>query len=97
MFISNFYMEDVKMGEWSIESIDSPEAQKAFREADNIELCDYNKDDPYEQIHGAHSIATMRPPGVGPHLIKDETILIDSTKPEQRERAIAAVKRALNS
>lgn len=77
--------------EWLINFVDTLEAQKAFLEADIIEMYDGEK---YIQIYGENGMARMRPHGTGPHEIKQETILVDSTKPEQIEHAKNAVQRA---
>jgi hypothetical protein len=81
------------MAEWLIDSLETPEAQKALREAEIVELYDNEN---YEQIYGANVVATMVPPGCEPHTIIEVTILIDPSKPEQKEFAIAAVERAKN-
>ncbi|MGD0655739.1 MAG: hypothetical protein ABSA16_15485 [Thermoguttaceae bacterium] len=67
------------MAKWSINSVDTPEAQKAFREADSIETYDASKDC-YEQLFGEDIVARMRPHGVGPYEIKQEIILERLTK-----------------
>ena len=77
----------------TLDFAETADGQKKLREADSVWAVDGSKDF-CEPLPVTDRPASGRCEGSGPSLVKQEEIAVDSTQPNDIQRAIAAVKRA---